>query len=63
MHFKPVYKLCDWVDKNKLFIRELSHNPKSIDYLKQNPKAGRKEISGNIDGITEDGVKYNLKRL
>ena len=34
-----------------------------IDYLKQNPRAGRQEISENIDGITEDGVKYNLKRL
>ena len=34
-----------------------------VDYIKQNPKAGRKEISENIDGITEDGVKYNLKRL
>ena len=36
MYFKPIYKLCDWVDEQQLFIRELSHNPKSIDYLKQN---------------------------
>jgi len=44
--------------------QKTTHKQKAIvDYLKQNPKAGRKEIAENIDGITEDGVKYNLKRL
>ena len=34
-----------------------------INYLKINPKAGRKEIALNVSGITENGVKYNLRRL
>ena len=32
-------------------------------FLKNNPKASRKDITENISGLTEDGVKYNLKRL
>ena len=32
-------------------------------YLKQNPTASRKELTILIEGLTEDGVKYNLQRL
>ena len=32
-------------------------------YLKNNPKASRKDLTDNIIDLTEDGVKYNLKRL
>jgi ATP-dependent DNA helicase RecG len=34
-----------------------------IEYLKLHPNASRKEITAHISGITESGVKYNLKRL
>jgi predicted HTH transcriptional regulator len=34
-----------------------------IDFLQLNPSASRKDIAVNVDNITEDGVKYNLKRL
>ena len=34
-----------------------------LNYLKINPTAGRREITLNITGITENGVKYNLRRL
>jgi hypothetical protein len=32
-----------------------------LNYLSTHPSASRKEISENISGISEDGVKYNLK--
>lgn len=45
-------------------IRKLNDSQIAIiNYLKINPNAGRKEITTNIAGITENGVKYNLKRL
>lgn len=34
-----------------------------IEYIKEYPSAGRKEIAANINDITEDGVKYHLKKL
>jgi len=34
-----------------------------IEYLRAHPSASRKELAENIEGITEDGVKHNLKRL
>jgi ATP-dependent DNA helicase RecG len=34
-----------------------------INFLIKNPKASRREISEELDNITEDGVKYNLKVL
>ena len=34
-----------------------------IRYLSEHPFASRREISENIDDITEDGVKYNLQKL
>ena len=34
-----------------------------LSYLKEHPKATRKEISENLSNITENGVKYNLYRL
>ncbi|MCF7887650.1 MAG: helix-turn-helix domain-containing protein [Candidatus Omnitrophica bacterium] len=32
-------------------------------YLSKHPKAGREEIAGNVKGISESGVKYNLRVL
>ena len=34
-----------------------------VDYLLQNPYAGRVEIATYLGNISEDGVKYNLKVL
>lgn len=34
-----------------------------VEYLIQNPYAGRVEIASQLGDITEDGVKYNLKVL
>jgi len=34
-----------------------------LEYIIEYPKAGRHEMTQNIEGITEDGIKYNLKRL
>lgn len=34
-----------------------------LDYLRKNPKASRLDLAEKIDGVTEDGVKYNLKAL
>ncbi len=34
-----------------------------LDYIQQNPKSSRTEITAKLGGITEDGVKYNLKVL
>ncbi|MGM0505126.1 MAG: ATP-binding protein [Bacteroidota bacterium] len=36
---------------------------KILDILKDNPKAGRKEIAEIIGDITEDGIKYHLEKL
>lgn len=44
--------------------RKLSQNQEKIlAYLKQSPTASRKELTILIEGLTEDGVKYNLQRL
>ena len=44
--------------------RKLSQKQEKIlAYLKQNPTASHKELTMHIDDLTEDGVKYNLKRL
>jgi predicted HTH transcriptional regulator len=34
-----------------------------IKYLQEHPTATRQEVAEAIDGITEDGVKYNIGRL
>ncbi len=34
-----------------------------VNYIKENPKAGRKELAEKIGGITENGIKYHLQRL
>ena len=36
---------------------------KILELLKQNPKYSRKALSEFIEGITEDGIKYNLEKL
>ncbi len=44
--------------------QKLTENQRNIlSFLKSNPSAGRELIAENIEGITEDGVKYNLKKL
>ena len=44
--------------------RKLSRKQEEILlYLKNNPKASRKDLTDNIIDLTEGGVKYNLKRL
>lgn len=43
---------------------DLSSTQKDIiEFLIQNPNAGRVEIASQLGNITEDGVKYNLKVL
>ena len=34
-----------------------------IEYIHTHPNASRKEIAANISDITEDGIKYHIKRL
>lgn len=34
-----------------------------LNFLRKNPTAGRTEIAAEIDDVTEDGIKYNLKAL
>ena len=34
-----------------------------VDFLRNNPKASRSEITTYVGSITEDGVKYHLKVL
>jgi ATP-dependent DNA helicase RecG len=34
-----------------------------LNYLELNPKAIRKDIAMAISDITEDGIKYHLKKL
>lgn len=42
----------------------LSGMQKSIvEYVLNHPNAGRKEIAANINGITENGVKYHIQKL
>ncbi|MBN2531781.1 MAG: hypothetical protein JXB88_02755 [Spirochaetales bacterium] len=44
--------------------RKLTENQKKIlAFLEKNPSAGREKIAEQIEGITADGVKYNLKQL
>ena len=45
-------------------IQNLTEQQEAIlSFLKEHPKATRKEISKSLPNITEDGVKYNLSRL
>jgi ATP-dependent DNA helicase RecG len=34
-----------------------------LDFLKAHPEAGTKDISDNIDGVTENGVKSIIRAL
>ena len=34
-----------------------------IEYIHTHPNASRKEIAANINDITEDGIKYHIKKL
>ena len=34
-----------------------------LSYLKKKRSVSRKELAENIEGLSESGVKYNLKRL
>ncbi|OGX11260.1 MAG: hypothetical protein A2351_07505 [Omnitrophica bacterium RIFOXYB12_FULL_50_7] len=34
-----------------------------LEFLKKHPDASREEIASNLSGISESGVKYNLKVL
>ena len=34
-----------------------------VEYLHAHPNASRKEIAANISNITEDGIKYHIKKL
>ena len=34
-----------------------------IEYIHSHPHASRKEIAANINGITENGVKYHMQKL
>ena len=52
------------VDTTQKTTQKLTSQQQAIiDYISGHPTASRKEISENVDNITEDGVKYNLNRL
>ena len=45
-------------------IQNLTEQQRAIlSFLKEHPKATRRDISENLSNITEDGVKYNISRL
>ena len=49
---------------NNTTQKTLSTTQKAIiDYLKEHPKATRKEVAEALGNITEDGIKYHLNRL
>lgn len=50
--------LTKTTQKNKLNINQI----KILELIKDNPYITRKELANKIN-ITEDGVKYNLKKL
>ncbi len=56
-----------WITTQKLSKSlhfDLSSTQKDIiEFLIQNPNAGRVEIALQLGNITEDGAKYNLKVL
>ena len=50
--------------KNEEITQKLTKAQLAIlKYLAEHPSATRIELSNNIDGVSEDGVKYNLARL
>ena len=50
--------------KNQETTQKITELQKAIlDFLRKDPKASRKIMMQEIDGITEDGIKYNLKIL
>ena len=54
----------EYADTTQKTTQKLSRKQEEILlYLKNNPKASRKDLTDNIIDLTEDGVKYNLKRL
>jgi len=45
-------------------VQKTTQKQKAIlSYLKAHPQSGRNEMARNIKGITESGIKYNLKVL
>ena len=49
---KPIYKLRDWIDKDKLNYQILSGNPNAIDFLIENPnKINWFILSGNPNAL------------
>ena len=45
-------------------IQKISAKQEEIlSYLKKKRSVSRKELAENIEGLSESGVKYNLKRL
>ena len=62
MYFKPIYKIHDWVNEEKLYKEQLSKNPNSIDYLKKNMDLIIwKDISRNENAI--DILESNLDKI
>lgn len=54
----------DTTQKDGSATRKLSViQQRIVNYIKENPKAGRKELAEKIGGITENGIKYHLQRL
>ena len=54
----------DTTQKEDSATRKLSViQQRIVNYIKENPKAGRKELAEKIGGITENGIKYHLQRL
>ena len=50
---KQIWKLKDWIDKNKLNYYCLSENEKAIDFLKENPdKIDWNRLSRNPNAIS-----------
>ena len=64
---RPIYRLLDWIDKNKLDWELLASNPNAIDLLRENPdKIDWDYLSANenaIELLRENKDKIDWYRL
>ena len=59
---KPIYKLRDWIDKNKVDWNYLSKNPNAIEILKENKdKINWDNLSKNLNAI--ELLKENQEKI
>ena len=61
---RPIWKLRDWIDKDKLNYYCLSENEKAIDFLLENPKLIKWNLfSRNSNPIAIEILKNNQDKI